>query len=165
MAFDFDTVVPEDPGTVAAIQHRNTCNITNSKNNMTDAQPIGDNTGREYFESVGYFDAAAPFYMVDPDPYLQIRPDTVANFGVIKLEPGRRNNYFFTDDVLTKPQLVFQQVGVDVTPDGVVENPKGRALYVFKGIYRVTKDASGRYHLSKLWDKFIFNPQKQGKQN
>ena len=157
MAFDFDNEVKTCSG--QPIDHKSKDMTTAiAKHYHTDSSPVGDNTGREYLEGIGYFDVAEKFYMVDPKPYLRLCPDAVVNFGVIILEPGRHNKYFFTDEVLTKPQLVFQQVCIEITPEGVVERPKGRLLHVFKGIYRVTKDAEGKYHLSKLWDKFIFNP-------
>ena len=127
----------------------------------TDCIPFGDNTGREYLEEIGYFDANEKFYMVDPKPYLMLFPAASKNFGISIWEPGNNNTFSHIDEIeFERPQLVFQQVYCDITNSkGVVK--KGQLLHYFRGIYKVTRKADGELVWEKLWNVFIFDPQKE----
>lgn len=163
MAFDFNMTSVEDPAAIAGREYYNGANLKLGEILNTDAHPEGDNTGREYLESRGYFDARDKYLVVDPMPYLKLYPATGINFGVTILEPGKNDLIYITDEDLGKPQLVFQQVYGEVTKEGVKVSDRGQLLHFFVGICKIIKGDDGKYSLIKLWDIFIFDPHKVAK--
>lgn len=164
MAFDFNEVKTGDNLSSAADEFCNQINLKIGEVLKTDACPIGDNTGHEYLESRGYFDAGDKYLVVDPMYYLDLFPAVCKNFGITILEPGLTSNPMplFGKGLLNKPQLVFKQVYGEITPAGVQICNHGKLLHLFVGICLIKK-AEDKYNIYKLWDIFIFNPDKTAK--
>ena len=168
MAFDFNEVtVPETFDTIGN-QFLEILAI-NKFEKFTDGEQVGKMTGHEVLEARGCLIADEKYYIADPWYYLNLAPQTHANFGVIILEPNTPNpGPLFDEKFLDLPQLVFQQVYGEITPDGVIENSarNNKKLHLFKGICKVTEvdsqnnsiNASKNYLITKLWDIFYFKP-------
>lgn len=168
MAFDFNNEVnpaPKQPLDDETVSKDLTMAV--ARHYQTDCFPIGDNTGREYLKSIGYFNAAEKFYMVDPKLYLDLFPATRKNFGVSIWELGSDNPTTCTwidEAELGRPQLVFQQVYCENDGNEVRETQsRKQLLHYFRGIYKVTKGSDGNYRWEKLWNVFIFDPSKEYK--
>lgn len=163
MAFDFDNELETRSNQLIDAVSKDVT-MAAARHCKTDCCPLGDNTGREYLESIGYFDAANKFYMVDPQLYLNLFPATRKNFGISIWEPGSDSDNPITwidETEPDRPQLVFQQVYCEIDGTEVKETQSGELLHYFRGIYKVTKDPDGNYRWEKLWNVFIFDPDKK----
>lgn len=161
MAFDFNNEIKQvDSNNVSEILDEG-INLAAARGYMTDCFPVGDYTGREYLEKLGYFDSEKRFYMVDPRPYLDLFPATSKNFGISIWEPGANTSPQFDEKEFERPQLVFQQVYCELIDNELKEAQSGTLLHYFKGIYKATKGVDGKPQWEKLWNVFIFDPYKQ----
>lgn len=160
MAFDFNNEVNEPDYTLINSSFGDGINLKLGEILNSDTYHIGKNTGREYFTSRGYFNANDKYSVKDPMFYLNLFPDTHKNFGIIILEPGECSKLFIEEKELDRLQLVFQQFYGKITPSGVKISDNGTLLHIFKGICKVIKKDDNKYRIYKLYDIFIFDPNK-----